>query len=61
MHTDAERKYAAKAARVWCASREKVVPLLDCTRASRGSMPAKADGRLSHRDKFENKMEVGSG
>ncbi len=31
MHTDAERNYAAKAARIQCASREDKSSLLDCT------------------------------
>ena len=38
MHTDAERKYAAKAARVRRASREDGSSLLDCTRRWKGSM-----------------------
>ena len=41
MHTDAERKYAAKAARVRRACREDGSSLLDCTRRWKGSMQLK--------------------
>ena len=44
MHTDAERKYTAKAARVRRASREDETSLLNCIRAPKGKMSAKLTG-----------------
>ncbi len=45
MHTGIQRKNVSKG--VWLPGArvvEKVIPLLDCTRASRGRMSAKASG-----------------
>ena len=58
MHTDAERKYTAKAARVRCASREDETSLLDCADPCRGNKPlrrrtgraASRGGIICHRD-----------